>query len=787
MTDQKPNKSNARPTIGLLVHDVSDSLGGPFWAGAADAAREHGVNLICFTGGILRSPLGFDAQRNVLYDLISAEVVDGLVIWTGILSHYIDQKDLAVFFERYRGLPKVNIEVPVGGIPCVLLDYYQGMCDVIAHLIEVHKYRRIAFIRGPEGSRTGDERYQAYVDTLAKYEIDFDPNLVAPGTFFAPSGAEAIRLLLDERQVDFEAVAAANDNMAIDALQALQARGMRVPDDVAVVGFDDLDEAHVVSPPLTTARIPLYEWSRRGVELLLKRLQHEEVPREIVLPAQVSIRQSCGCLAAEVMQAIVEPGVASGESFEAAFDAHKERILPEMSRAVSSSLHLVDAYGNQLLETFAAGVRGDAPGGFLTVLSEILQRTEAAGEDVAAWNGVISTLRREMLPYPDDREAMSRAENLWHQARVMIGQEAQRAQAYQKLQADQQAEALREVGQILATCDSKEGLMDAIAQELPRLGIPSCAIAVYEDPEAPAQWSQLILACGADGRIELEPGKQRFLPQMLLPAEALLQARTDEPDRPYSYVVESLYFRGNSIGFMLLEEGTREKVVYGALRAAVSSALWEVELRQQIEKRALQLQTAAEVSRAASSSILDLQDLIQHVVDLIRDRFDLYYVGLFLVDKESRATGEPGKWVELQAGTGAAGRKMVKQRHRLKVGRQSMIGTCVDTGEARISLDVGEEAVRFENPLLPETRSELALPLISRGETIGALTIQSSEEAAFDEEDITVLQTVADQVANAIENTRLFKQTQDALEELESVHRSYIRRAWGDFIGKRST
>lgn len=171
-----------------------------------------------------------------------------------------------------------------------------------------------------------------------------------------------------------------------------------------------------------------------------------------------------------------------------------------------------------------------------------------------------------------------------------------------------------------------------------------------------------------------------------------------------------------------------------------------------LEKRAGALAAASEVSRAASS-MLDPQSLIRQMVNLIRDGFDYYYVGLFLID-----TG--GQWAELKAGTGEAGRQMLDQAHRLQVGSDSMIGWCAAHGQARIALDVGTGPVRFDNPLLPETRSEMALPLISRGHVIGALTVQSTESQAFSDEDIAILQTMADQVANAIENARLLQETE---------------------------
>jgi GAF domain-containing protein len=172
-------------------------------------------------------------------------------------------------------------------------------------------------------------------------------------------------------------------------------------------------------------------------------------------------------------------------------------------------------------------------------------------------------------------------------------------------------------------------------------------------------------------------------------------------------------------------------------------------LLTEAQYRSERLQTAAEVSRAASS-ILDASQLIETSVNLIRNQFDFYYVGLFLVD-------EAREWAVLRAGTGEAGRIQLKNNHKLKIGGESMIGWCVQNRRARIALDVGQEAVRFQNPHLPDTHSEMALPLVSRDEVIGALTVQSTERGAFSPEDITMLQTMADQLANAIQNARLFE------------------------------
>jgi GAF domain-containing protein len=188
-------------------------------------------------------------------------------------------------------------------------------------------------------------------------------------------------------------------------------------------------------------------------------------------------------------------------------------------------------------------------------------------------------------------------------------------------------------------------------------------------------------------------------------------------------------------------------------------ALEKVRLFEQIQRRTVQFRAAAQVSRAASS-ILGVDQLVEESVNLIRDHFDFYYVGLFLLDGD-------GEFAVLRAGTGEAGRIMLESGHKLEIGGESMIGWCVAHGQARIALDVDQEVSRFDNPLLPDTRSEMALPLTSRGEIIGALTVQSIERAAFSDEDIAVLQIMADQIANAIANAQQFELAERARAEVD--------------------
>jgi len=189
-----------------------------------------------------------------------------------------------------------------------------------------------------------------------------------------------------------------------------------------------------------------------------------------------------------------------------------------------------------------------------------------------------------------------------------------------------------------------------------------------------------------------------------------------------------------------------------------------------LQRREVQIRTAAEISRAAVSE-LDPDVFFQRVVDLVRKRFDLYYVGVFTLD-------ESGHYAVLRAGTGEAGRRMLAANHRLAIGSTSMVGYAVSNREARIASDVEMETIRYANPYLPETRSELAIPMISGDRALGAITVQSAQPRAFDQDDIVVFQGIADSLAIALENARLFQQLQESLQEIQEVHRQYIRQSW---------
>jgi GAF domain-containing protein/HAMP domain-containing protein len=196
-----------------------------------------------------------------------------------------------------------------------------------------------------------------------------------------------------------------------------------------------------------------------------------------------------------------------------------------------------------------------------------------------------------------------------------------------------------------------------------------------------------------------------------------------------------------------------------------------------LQYRSRQLQTISDVAGSVASTQA-LEEFLDRVTSLISERFDFYHVGIFLID-------ESGENAELRASNSEGGKRMLARGHRLAVGQVGIVGFVTGNGQPRIATDVGQDAVFFNNPDLPDTRSEMALPLISGEKVIGALDVQSTQSNVFTNEDVELFTILAGQVAIAIVNNRLYEETTRALVEMQNLHRQYIQQEWGRDTGAR--
>ncbi|MBN1430702.1 MAG: substrate-binding domain-containing protein [Anaerolineae bacterium] len=615
------------------------------------SAMEHQARLI-FYPAINRASSSFIPSAKALFDLVEAQYVDGLLVWYAGIIEDIDMDSAGQFFDRYASLPVVTIGSQRKGSHDLSIDNYHGSRALIDHLVDVHGCRHIAIIRGPIGHPDADERYRGYADALQSQGLPINPDYIGQALFASNSGAAMsaaiTRQWLRNAGRKPDAIVASSDNMALAAIRAIQDHGLHVPDDIAVVGFDDADISLSGIPSVTTIRQPFHEMGYQATRMLLALLGGQSLPEQSVVPAQLLVRESCGCTAKSMVLASLGSGAAHPKPGPGAFDSQQEAIAGGLA---SIAHHL--AIPAEKIENLAKRLQSDLQSGtshlFLTALKQYLMETPELHIDAMAWQDVISVLRRQILAKPNGEIGLL-GETLFHQARVLITEAAHRAYIRHRLKTEHHIEDLHRTAESLITSFGQPLLIETLCRQLPELGFPGFCLSLYDIPEQPTVSSHLIMARHDNQDIDLPPGGLPFPTGQLIPA-ALPFSQQVTP-----LVVEPLYFREQQLGILVLEVGPIEGAIYENLRAQISSALRGSQLLQQaqsytaqLERRVTerteeltqavnQLQTEVAERQQAQEALAQERNLLRTLVDSIPD---IIYVkdaeGRFILKNETGA------------------------------------------------------------------------------------------------------------------------------------------------------
>ncbi len=604
-----------RPTIGFLTASLRDPYATFTWTNVMDAAQSRGVNVLNIVGARLRSSAKQRKPEQVMFDLIDPSLLDGLVVFSEMLYHFVSVTELKQFLSRFGSLPMTSIGV-VDGIPSVMLDKEHGMQQLVDHLVEVHGYRRLAYLSGPSGEQTAEALYRGFLRGLAKHDIPYDPRLVIPNqpNWGDAIGIDGVRILLDERRLrpglDFECIVACGDREATTAVEVLQQRSVRVPYDVAVTGFNNLEQSHLACISLTTGDRRVDVVARRATEMLLDMLDGQPPPPSEILSPEMVVRWSCGCIPETVRQAASASSRPARPSTlpvaPAANDLDRDDVIAEITMAVESAVvghipGLNSGWAGQLFDSFVDELQGGTHGHFLTTLEEMLRIVMTTGHRITPWQDVLSAMRRSVRPYLQDASAVELAEDLWQQARTLLGDFAEREQGFRRLNDVVQVQIFNRIIQRLMTTFDIDGIMDVLAHDLPQLGIASCYLSLYENPADPTGWARLLLAYDEHGRIPIESGGVRFLSRCLIPPQF------NRNDRRLDLVGLPLHFHNEMFGFIILEMGPRDGNIYEALRVQIGSAMKGASLasrNEELYREAVEARKSAEAADQMKSRFL---------------------------------------------------------------------------------------------------------------------------------------------------------------------------------------
>jgi diguanylate cyclase (GGDEF)-like protein len=522
------------------------------WQGAYAVLRQHGCNLFVLPGGTPKAPENPDlAIRNVLYDLISPQKLDGLLIWAGSLNAYISVQETEEFLSRFGSIPVVSLAFETQSAPCVLLDNESGTKQAVGHLIHAHGCRRIAFVRGPDGHTEAEIRHQAYKDALADAGIPFDPYLSVPGSFDAEAGEEAVRMLIRQK-VRFDALVSNDDSVAVSAIQALQRAGLNVPQDVRVVGFDDQTIAASYEIPLTTVRIPNFTQGQAAAELLLQKIRGDAVPASCLVTPELVVRRSCGC-SSPVLNWL-----------SPAADLHT---IPPDSTGKKQAL--LNGLLCSLHEDLQPGAAGSA---FIARLEQELQNGDSFLLDTALLVEFLFALRQRVAA----QEGLTpEAERLLFVAALLALEKGRQRDASWLAKVEQDELTLFENNEALAECLSLEDFGQAFGITLSRLEIPDGYLSLYMD-DSRVGWSRLVQGFKDGEPLNLDEDGVQFESVNFAP-DCLPWLGCGE-----SWVVLPLDNGHEPTGLALLRSAPRSGVILEAIRSQLANAVKGVMLRKKI-------------------------------------------------------------------------------------------------------------------------------------------------------------------------------------------------------------
>jgi DNA-binding LacI/PurR family transcriptional regulator len=507
--------------IAVLVDRLDDEYQVAVTRGALSAARDLGVSVLCVAGGRVGDPVPARAARNLAFEVVNAETVSGVVAVTSVLGSAVGPALLEVWLERFAGLPLCCVGVPVAGQVALEVDNAGGIRELVLHLAQHHQRRRIAFIRGPAASAEATARFEAYRSALAEAGLGFDAALITDGDFLKASGVNAVLTLLDQRRLArgaVDAIVAANDYMALGALSELARRHLDVPDDIAVVGFDDVESARLARPALTTASQPTELLGRRAVEGVVALAQKRPFGSGS-LPTKLALRTSCGCTNSGLGLAA---GVAltPGGGVESSFMQRRQAILAEMARAAAGRFGAAGSgWESRLLDALLVELRSSRTSTFYRAFEHVLQKLERTALEGSVVQEVLSALRRQSLPCvagaPDARDKL---EDALHDARVLGSAWSEQASGH-RVRAARELERTFQSALRSVLLSGPAELSRVVAERLPDFGIDACAVVGLDEPDKPRAGARLLFGFGPRARVHaVEP---TLLP--LLPKHPLLE------------------------------------------------------------------------------------------------------------------------------------------------------------------------------------------------------------------------------------------------------------------------
>ncbi|MBN2547113.1 MAG: substrate-binding domain-containing protein, partial [Spirochaetes bacterium] len=585
-----------RITIGYITPRIYLGIQYSYFKGIVEGINDCNANLLCFSGASHGFFLESDRQANVMFDLVSSDIIDGMICWTSGLF-YKDKYifDIEKLLKLNRSIPIVCIGKPLHDFPTITTDNYQGIDQIIEHLAEVHKLKKIAFVRGPEYHLYAEERYQGYLKSMKKYNLSIDNRLITqPDEFIDETGVKAVKYYFDDMKLktgkDIEAIVTTSDLISVGVVNELKKRGISIPNDIAVVGYNNREECIEITPQMTSVDLQFVETGKIAIKTILQMTENKKIPEFVYIPTKLVIRESCGCLNPALINSekllLSEFSSSSANLDLKLLTDNKNKIIKELSSYLlkySDNIHFDKKWTIKLVNSLFNEIYSDSKNEFIGTLMMVVDEFLKDYNDIFIWQYLISKLYLLIFPLLNDKILFSKAESVFHNSRVRIFQKLDQSVIINKLNALSQQNIFPRISASIVTTFEVSKLLSLASQEFPKVGIEECYIAVYIDKFHPEYKSELIMGYNENGVIDLKNydaiyNSYNFLPKDLFPFS-----------KKHQLIVIPLFFQNYQTGYIIFKITNIDINLYYILASYLSSALQGSKLVKDLEKRAQEL------------------------------------------------------------------------------------------------------------------------------------------------------------------------------------------------------
>jgi len=575
-------KKKKRLHLGVLFTTIDNACSLAIWGGISEYAKINDIHLTAYFGTYQSTDDDVASHLETCFETIrNSKSLDGVILFTGFLTKHIEIDDFETYIDGIpKRVPVVSVSFPMPGIPSVLVDNIEGVYSAVDHLIKIHGKKEIAFVKGPDGHPEAEDRLLGYKNALTANNIAIDERYILPGNFSRESGRNAVAELLDVRKLSVDAIAACDDENAIGVLTELKSRGIVIPTEIAVTGFNDDRAAAIFMPSISTARQGFFEIGQTSAEVLCKKIKGSAV-KDVTYVAPAFIpRQSCGCFEIDITKAKskTEDSPIEGDTL---FSFASRSIISLFGADIPEQL--AKKWVTDLIDEITK--TPFCKDGFLHLLDEILINYDRYSKEFSLWYDALNTLSSSVEFHPDEVDNVHSVLSTLFYATALVYDTRLKEEKINEFHLSDARVHLRRVSNALSIMFDIDALAEELYKSLPVITLYTILIGLYRTPvksdtsDADRTIEALI---GFDGENKFNMKHNSWNPILFSDYSTIDKFDFERERRTLFFI--PLFFKEEEVGVMLLPYDPQIPVeTYESLRISISTAIKGAELLTKIQ------------------------------------------------------------------------------------------------------------------------------------------------------------------------------------------------------------